>query len=214
VVLFGAMWWEPFLHAELTALLRRCRRAGATTVLGTAFDPSRSELRSRWRLGDSDEAYRHIDVLVMDHAELLLHTGELDPARAREFLQRSGVGAFLVTDGPRPVYYWSGGGGACARAEGHLSIPEALVRDRECGALPTGDSVGCGDNFLGGVAASVAQPRQVGGKVSLRQAAMLGCLSGGIATTHAGGVFFERVPGEKRGLVEKYRVLYEAQLRS
>jgi sugar/nucleoside kinase (ribokinase family) len=212
VALFGAMWWEPLLHAELFSLLEASRRARAVTVVGTAFDPARSEVRSRWRLGDSDEVYRQIDVLVMDHAELLLHSGEQEPSRAREFFQRSGVGAFLVTDGVRPVYYWSGGGGACAPAEGHLPIAEALVGDREKGVLPTGDSVGCGDNFLGGVAASVARQREAGGRVGLREAALLGCLSGGIASTHAGGVFFERRPGEKLALLERYRVPYLAQL--
>lgn len=212
VALFGAMWWEPRLHADLAALLRKARAAGAVTVVGTAFDPARSQVRTRWALGDSDETYRHADVLVMDHAELLLHSGEREPERARAFFQRSGVGAFLVTEGLRPVYYWSGGAGACAPAEGRLPIPEALVRDRERGVLPTGDSVGCGDNFLGGVAASVARQRQGGGRIQLREAALLGCLSGGIASTHAGGVFFEQAPGEKRALVERYRIPYQAQL--
>jgi hypothetical protein len=33
-----------------------------------------------------------------------------------------------------------------------------------------------------------------------------------ITWTHAGGVFFEQTPGEKRALVERYRIPYEAQL--
>lgn len=212
VVLFGAMWWEPHLHENLGALLERSRRSRAVTVVGTAFDPSRSQARTRWRLGDSDEVYRHIDILVMDHAELLLHSGEADPARGRDFFQRAGVGAFLVTDGPRPVYYWSGGGGACAPEEGRLEIPELLLRDCERGVLPQGDSVGCGDNFLGGVVASVAQQREEGGGIALRKAAVLGCLCGSIASTHSGGVFFEKSPGEKRSLMERYRVPYQAQV--
>ena len=86
------------------------------------------------------------------------------------------------------------------------------MRDRERGVLQRGDSVGCGDNFLGGVVASLAQQREEGGGIALRKAAFLGCLCGSLASTHSGGVFFEKSPGEKRSLVERYRLPYEAQV--
>ncbi len=211
VTLFSAMWWEPRLCAHLTSLLAGCKRAGSVTVVGTAFDPSRSHDRSRWALGDSDEAYRHVDVLVVNRTEALLHSGETDLRRATEFFRRAGVGACVVTQGVEPVSYWSGGR-PFAPAEGRLPIPAAILRDKASGALPTGDSVGCGDNFAGGVVASIALQLRGGQALDLREAVLLGNLSGGIASTHAGGVFYERYPGEKRDLVLKYRRLYERQL--
>ena len=211
VALFSAIWWEPRLCARLTDLLAACRRAGAVTVVGTAFDPARGGDRGRWPLGDSDEAYRHIDLLVVNRAEALLHSGEADLDRALAFFRRAGAGAVLVTQGVEPVLYWSGGR-PFTPAEGRVPVVEAILRDQASGALPTGDSVGCGDNFVGGVVASIAMQRRTGRPLDLREAAILGNLSGGIASAHAGGVLDERHPGEKRDLVLRYRPLYERQL--
>ena len=211
VALFSAIWWEPRLCARLTDLLAACRRAGAVTVVGTAFDPARGGDRGRWPIGDSDEAYRHIDLLVVNRAEALLHSGEADLDRALAFFRRAGAGAVLVTQGVEPVLYWSGGR-PFTPAEGRVPVVEAILRDQASGALPTGDSVGCGDNFVGGVVASIAMQRRTGRPLDLGEAAILGNLSGGIASAHAGGVLDERHPGEKRDLVLRYRPLYERQL--
>jgi sugar/nucleoside kinase (ribokinase family) len=211
VALFSAMWWEPRLHARLTSLLAECKRSGSVTVVGTAFDPSRSHDRGRWALGDSDEAYRHVDALVMDRAEALLHSGEAELDRALEFFRRAGVGACVVTQGVEPVHYWSRGS-TFAPEEGQLPVPAAILRDKASGALPSGDSVGCGDNFVGGVVSSMALQLRRGGSLSLREAVILGNLAGGIASTHPGGVLDERYPGEKRDLVERYRHPYQEQL--
>jgi len=211
VTLFSAMWWEPRLHADLTRLLRECKRAGSITVVTTAFDPSRGSVRGRWALGDSDEAYRYIDALVMDRAEALLHSGEAKLGPALDFYRRAGVGACAVTQGVEPVHYWARGG-TFLPAEGQLPVPVAILRDKERGTLPTGDSVGCGDNFAGGVVASIALQLRAGRSLSLPEAVLLGNLAGGIASTHSGGVLLERRPGEKRSLVERYRRPYREQL--
>jgi sugar/nucleoside kinase (ribokinase family) len=211
VTLFAGIRWEPWLCADLTRLLGECRRSGSLTVVGTAFDTTLGGGRGRWLLGDSDEAYEHLDLLVMDLTEALGHSGEPDLGRAAAFFRRSGVRAFAVTQGVEEVYYWAGGG-AFAPAEGTLPIPAAIQKDKASGNLPTGDSVGCGDSFLGGMVASAALQLRRGGPLDLREAVVLGNLSGGVASTHAGGVLEEKYPGEKRDLVERYRRLYEEQL--
>src|SRR5207302_1565363 len=48
VALFSAIWWEPRLCARLTDLLAACRRAGAVTVVGTAFAPARGRGAIAW----------------------------------------------------------------------------------------------------------------------------------------------------------------------
>jgi sugar/nucleoside kinase (ribokinase family) len=211
VALFSCMQWEPRLFANLSAIVAASRRAGALTVMGTAFDPSYPTDR-RWPLGDSDDVYRHLDVLVTDRTEALMYSGERTLAGARRFFQQKGAAALVVTDGLAPVYYWSSGA-VCTPAEGEMPIPAAIVEDEATGALPTGDTVGCGDNFVGGVVASLALQRAPRGRVDLLDAVRLGNLSGALASTHAGGVFPERTPGEKRALVERYRAAYDAQLR-
>ena len=213
VTLFSAIWWEPKLEARFTRLLAACRAAGSVTVVGTAFDPARTRAGPRWPIGDSDAAFAEMDVLVMDRVEALCHSGEAALDRAVAFFQRAGTGAVVVTDGLEPVTWWSSGR-TCAAGEGKLPLPAALLADKASGALPTGDTVGCGDCFVGGVIASLAQQRAKGGPLDLRQAAVVGCLSGGIASTHRGGVFVERRPGERRALLERYRGPYDVQLAS
>ncbi len=213
VAVFCCMHWEPKLFARLASVTAACKRAGAVTVMGLAFDPSRAAHPDRWPIGDSDEVYRHVDVLAMDRTEALRYSGERELEPALAFFRRSGVGAFAVTDGVEPVLYWSGGS-ACAAAEGALPIPAAIDEDKARGVLPTGDSVGCGDNFVGGVIASVAMQRRQGRRLDLVEAVKLGNLCGGLTSTHAGGPFFESQPGEKRALIERYAVRYDAQLRA
>ena len=212
VVAFSFMPWEPKLFARLTSVVERCKRSGSLTVMGTAFDAARTADGRRWPLGDSDEVHRRLDVLVMDQTEALRYSGEPDQASALRFFQRSGVGAVVVTNGESPVRYWSGGS-VCAPAEGEAPIPSAIVVDRDRGLLPTGDTVGCGDNFAGGVIASLALQKAAGRRIDLLEAVRLGSLSGALASTHAGGVFFEKAPGEKRALVARYCEAYEEELR-
>ena len=40
---------------------------------------------------------------------------------------------------------------------GFVPTAGAIDRDKERGILPVGDTVGCGDNFCGGVVASIAR---------------------------------------------------------
>jgi len=213
VAVFCCMHWEPRLFAGLSSVTATCKRNGAVTVMGLAFDPSRASHPDRWPIGDSDEVYRNVDVLLMDRTEAARYSGERELEPALAFFRRSGVGAFVITDGIEPVLYWSGGS-VCAAAEGRLPIPAAIDQDKARGVLPTGDSVGCGDNLVGGVVASLVMQRHQGRRLDLVEAVRLGNLSGGIASTHAGGAFFESRPGERRELVEHYGALYDAQLRA
>jgi len=179
--------------------------------MGTAFDASRGTEDGRWPIGDSDEVYCHLDVLVTDYTEALMYSGERNLANALRFFQRSGVGAIVVTNGLEPVRFWSGGS-VCRTSEGEVPIPAAVVQDKVRGLLPTGDTVGCGDNFAGGLIASLAMQWKTGKRMDLSEAVRLGNLSGAIASTYAGGVYFEGAPGEKRALICRYREAYEAQL--
>ena len=70
----------------------------------------------------------------------------------------------------------------------------------------TGDTTGCGDNFVGGIIASVAkqllnQPDQ---PVNLEEAIALGIVSGGYACFYHGGTCYEDYPGQKKEWIEPY----------
>ena len=73
------------------------------------------------------------------------------------------------------------------------------------------DTTGCGDNFVGGVLASVVN--QLGNgpvKPDLREACCWGIVSGGFACFYMGGTYLENKNGEKRSKIEPF---YEAYLK-
>jgi sugar/nucleoside kinase (ribokinase family) len=75
-----------------------------------------------------------------------------------------------------------------------------------------GDSTGCGDNFAGGVIASIAEQIALGNKVfDFKEACRLGIVSGGFAGLYYGGTWQEREPGEKRRLLQPYYEEYLQQ---
>ena len=71
-----------------------------------------------------------------------------------------------------------------------------------------GDTTGCGDNYLGGAAAAVCRQLSASNIPDLREAAIWGTVSGGLACFRKGGTFVEQYPGEKQkqffDLLERY----------
>ena len=98
------------------------------------------------------------------------------------------------------------GGVADGPAAGVETMPvsRALAEEWKKGTR-RGDSTGCGDNFAGGILASLAMQFAAGKKVAdLREACRLGIVSGGFAGLYYGGTWTEKEPGEKRRLLQPY----------
>ena len=75
-----------------------------------------------------------------------------------------------------------------------------------------GDTTGCGDNFVGGVIASLAM--QMSDEVEhldLQEAAKWGIISGGFACFYYGGAYLEAAKGQKHSLISNYLKAYNAQ---
>ena len=78
-----------------------------------------------------------------------------------------------------------------------------------------GDSTGCGDNFAGGVIASLCWQKREGRRLlDLQDACRWGIVSGGYACFYYGGTFFETRPGEKLQLVEPLYKQYLEQTKA
>jgi sugar/nucleoside kinase (ribokinase family) len=76
-----------------------------------------------------------------------------------------------------------------------------------------GDTTGCGDNFAGGVVASViSQLQESTLPLDISEAVAWGVVSGGITTFYMGGMLRENARGEKRGIFDKYYELYRKQV--
>jgi len=226
IVAFGGTALVPRIHESLGALCATARQGGAIVVVNTVFD-FRSEARlaaesrarghasaARWPLGESDETYRHIDLLVMDREEALKLSGARDTDAALAFFRAKGTGAAIVTDGARDVRFYSSGGLFAPIDAGQLPVSAEVTRVLRSAARPPGDTTGCGDNFVGALLSAVAKQRETGaarGKLDMVEACSEAIVAGGFACFYIGGTYLETEPGEKRRRIAELAALYRAQ---
>ena len=216
MVVFGGTALVPHIHASLGQLLPKAKGHGAITVVNTVYDflnenkhPSRP-----WPLGDSVETYRHIDLLITDMEEALRLSGTASVDAAIDFFKSTGVGALIITHGSNALHFFSDN--ALFGKSPHTSLPVSERVQLELSQHPeqAGDTTGCGDNFVGGVIASIAKQQLANPEtiVSLPQAIALGVASGGFACFYHGGTYYEAFPGQKAEQVEPYGQDYLTQV--
>lgn len=217
VALLGATAIVPPLHRALGSLLGRVRARGGITVVSTVFDflNEQADPSGRWPLGESDRTFALIDLLVTDREEALRTSGTASVAEAVRFFREMGTGTVVVTEGAEPFCVWSGG--TLFRGQDVETLPVCAAVDRDLEARPDlrGDTTGCGDNFVGGLLASLAAQLAAGGRrgaLDLTEACAWAAASGGFACTYVGGTYVEKAPGEKRARIEPYYRAYLDQI--
>ena len=166
----------------------------------------------RWPLGGNDESYASTDLLVTDHEEAIRLSGTRSIEEALEFFQQKGVGATVVTNGSKNVYLY-----ADSPIFGQIkpmSIPVSAEVGKRIKEGQKGDTTGCGDNFAGGVLASLIEQKHKSDspKLDLMEACKWGVVSGGFACFYLGGTYYEERPGEKREQLEALYQAYNVQL--
>jgi sugar/nucleoside kinase (ribokinase family) len=213
VVAFGGTALVPHLHDHLTGLLKRARQAGCLTVVNTVYD-FRSEISApgrRWPLGEDGGAYPFIDLLVTDREEALHLSGAPDLETAGKFFMERGVSAFLITSGTEDTLAWSDNRRFKPLPMNAYPVSQALVSDLN--GFKGGDTTGCGDNFAGGILASLAwQLNQGKDTPDLEECIAWGTVSGGYCCFHVGGTFLEREPGELLERIKPYYFKYLEQI--
>ncbi len=215
IVAFGGTALVPALHDELHVPVRRARKGGSLTVVNTVYDfhnESRAPDRP-WPLGESNETYRHTDLLVVDAEEARRLSGVESIEKSAQRFVEAGVSAVIITNGPDDLFVISTGG-RFHRLEGQRFPTSRRVRE-ELKSTPAArrDTTGCGDNFVGGVLYSLAEQISAGEKrLDMRHATAWGVASGGFACFSVGGTTIESYPGEKREQIIPYVRAYQRQL--
>jgi len=162
-------------------------------------------------MGDSDESYLYIDLLIADKEEALRLSGENSMDLAAEFFIGRKLTSFIITNGPEDILVYSDGRFFKPGQLKYLPV-SALIR-KELKDKRSGDTTGCGDNFTGGIIASVVKQFNAGIKhPDLYEACSWGIVSGGFTCFYMGGTFFENTPGEKIGLIMPYHDSYKKQI--
>lgn len=216
IVAFGGTALVPHIHGALLELLQKAKVKNAITVVNTVYDflNEKKNPSAAWPLGHSIETYRYIDLLIADMEEALRLSGASSVDDALRFFKTTGVGAAIITHGANPVHFFSQN--KLFGATGHLCYPVSeKVRARMI-QYPdqVGDTTGCGDNFAGGVIASIARQLTANPQtpVNLTKAVAFGIVSGGYACFYHGGTFYESHPGQKYDLIEEYYHEYINQI--
>jgi sugar/nucleoside kinase (ribokinase family) len=213
MVVFGGTALVPNIHDHLAILLGKAKSRGCITVVNTVFDfrNEKAHPSKRWPLGENDESYTLTDLLITDQEEALRLSGESDISEAVKFLLDKKVSSFIITNGSSDVTIYSDGTFFGLTPVSYLPVSQ-VIRE-ELKSHKGGDTTGCGDNFVGGVIASIVN--QLTGKANkcdLREACYWGIVSGGYACFYMGGTYFEERPGEKMEWIKPYYDSYKKQI--
>lgn len=213
VVVFGGTALVPNIHDGLTELLQNAKSKSCITVVNTVFDfrNEKANPHKRWPLGKSDDSYSNIDLLIVDREEAFRLSGKVKEDDALQFFRELGTGAVIITNGSKNIRAFSNGGLFASLDDTEMPISEAITEELKGGHA--GDTTGCGDNFVGGVLASlVSQLRHQKTNLDLRAACSLGVVSGGFACFYMGGTYIEASAGEKLKKIKPYYEKYRIQV--
>ena len=203
ICVFGGTALVPRIHQGLTEMLKKAKAKGRITVVNTVYDflSEKENPGERWPLGKSDESYRFIDLLLVDHEEALRLSGCKDIPSALAFFREKGTGAVVVTNGAQNVYLWAESPLFGKVEEQTMPVSEAVGKAIKAGKK--GDSTGCGDNFAGGIIGSLARQMSDNQSLDLKEACRWGVVSGGFACFYYGGTYFEQKEGEKKAQLQE-----------
>ena len=215
IVVFGGTALVPNIHDNLTELLKKSKDNGCITIVNTVFDfvNDKTNPHKRWPLGKSDDSYKNIDLLITDRDEALRLSGEKSLDKAMRFFIEKQTGAVIITNGAQNVLMYAGNDlfGKIEMKELPVSIS---ISNKIKEKVYNGDTTGCGDNFVGGVVASlIFQLNEGKEKLNLEEACTLGIVSGGYACLYIGGTYFENHPGEKFQLMTPILKDYREQVK-
>ncbi len=213
MVVFGGTALVPAIHDKLTELLQKAKNKSCITIVNTVYD-FRNEKENpdlRWPLGKSDESYNSIDLLITDYEEALRLSGEKDIHKAIRFFQEKELASLIITNGSKNIYAYSNGKFCKALKQTEFPVSKKVREELKTGT--NGDTTGCGDNFVGGVIASIVSQLHKGVKSpDMEEACCWGVISGGYTCFYIGGTYFEDFSGEKHQKLKSYYEHYRQQL--
>ena len=213
VVVFGGTALVPQIHDNLTLLLRKAKEKGCITIVNTVFDFRNEKANpfKKWPLGESDESYDYIDLLITDQEEAFRLSGENDPQAAIRFFIERNVSSLIITNGSKNISLYSDGKFFSPSVLKEMPVSQKVLTDKK--TFQGGDTTGCGDNFVGGVIASVVAQLQGGVKhPDINEACCWGVVSGGFTCFYHGGTYLEEKVGEKRSKMIPYYDAYRKQI--
>ncbi len=211
ITCFGGTALVPHIHDNLSDLLKRSKQNNSITVVNTVFDFRNEKKNPKipWPLITSEESFELIDVLITDREEAIRISGQKNETDAARFFIRKKISSFFITNGANDIIVFSDG-----RLFNKLDLKFFPVSGIVTPELRlSGDTTGCGDNFAGGIIASLAlQIKDQRTPFDIISALSWAVASGGFCCSYIGGTFIESYPGEKLNRIEDFRNSYLKQI--
>ncbi len=216
LVCFGGTALVPKIHDHLTRLLGRAKQAGCLTIVNTVFD-FRNEKKNPdkpWPLVDTPDDYSLIDMLIMDCEESLKISGRKTITEAAAYFAGLKISSFIITNGSGDLYAFSNGALFEEMPLTIFPVSKRVGVDFKLDPTLKGDTTGCGDNFAGGIIASMAHQLAIASseKFSMSDAIALGVASGAFACYYIGGTYIEDCAGEKLQKIQAFKNEYIQQI--
>ena len=200
ITCFGGTALVPQIHDNLSVLLKKAREQNCITVVNTVFD-FRNQKKNPdmpWPLVSNYDDYKLIDLLILDYEEALKISGQKSMEYAAAFFSSTRLSTFIITNGASDLIAYSNG--HLFEKTGILKYPTSDTIGEELKNNPErkGDTTGCGDNFAGGIIASLGMQlkNRNRGNFNLSEAISWGVAAGGNCCFTVGGTYHERIPGE------------------
>ncbi len=210
ITVFGGTALVPNIHDKLTEILIKAKQKNCFTIINTVYDfrNEKQNPQSKWPLV-KDNSYDLIDLLITDKEEALKISGVDTVENAIEYFKSNHAKNIIITQGPLPVILFASS--KSRNAVSYLPVSEEISMKLSKEHIK-GDTTGCGDNFVGGVIASLAmQMSDEVERLDLQEAVKWGIISGGIACFYYGGSYIEAKKGQKHALISNYLKSYNAQ---
>lgn len=218
IVCFGGTALVPSLHEDLSQILQIAKYKSCITVVNTVFDfqNERKAPGKPWPMVNKIEEYYFIDLLIMDCEEAIRISGKSNIDDSALFFASTKVSSFIITNGANDLVVWSSG--RLFEKTKIIKLPVSQKISNELKANPSkkGDTTGCGDNFAGGVIASLAWQLKdcEKGNLSFIEAISWGVASGGYSCFTIGGTHLEQFTGEKRERIRSIQQDYLSQIKA
>ena len=218
IVCFGGTALVPQIHDNLTNLLKKAKANNCITIVNTVFDfrNEKNAPEKPWPLGNTNESLKMIDMLIMDLEEAIKISAKKTINEAANYFNEQQVSSFIITNGSNDSIVYSDGSLFQKLAITELPVSQMIVDELKENTNLKGDTTGCGDNFAGGIIASIAWQlkSKKTGQFDLHEALSWATASGGYACYYIGGTYFEKYSNEKFDKVSQYQVEYKKQIQT
>ncbi len=207
---------ETPMHFHWNKMEDIINRGGGNLVIELYNSDEKKSPGKPWPLGNTEESLILIDMLIMDLEEALKISAKKTINEAANYFKEQQVSSLIITNRSKDSIVYSNGTLFKKMAITKFPVSQMILDELKDKGYLKGDTTGCGDNFAGGIIASLAwqlKSKDIG-KLDLPEALSWATASGGYTCYYGGGTYLKNHSKGKFERVSKYQFEYQKQILS